>query len=154
MSLSEGSSSAGASSQNVARKSSNYLSQSQIHRIIKWKRDVEIECQLKNNDNLVLPKIPASRKIKKILAVTRQFGQGELMFVVLWKDTSEADLVLASEANLKWPQAVIRFYEKRIKFHRVRENQPLGDKSTGGKVEQNKQIVAPCKYFRARFLQL
>ena len=44
------------------------------------------------------------------------------MFVILWQNSSEADLVLASEANRKFPQDVIKFYEKRIKIHKVHSN--------------------------------
>lgn len=53
-----------------------------------------------------------------------------LIFFLSRKDTDEADLVLAKEANVKCPQIVIAFYEERLTWHAYPEDAENKEKET------------------------
>ncbi|XP_072703235.1 LOW QUALITY PROTEIN: chromobox protein homolog 5 [Ciconia boyciana] len=88
----------------------------------------DVKAKKKRESNDIARGFERGLEPEKIIGATDSCG--DLMFLMKWKDTDEADLVLAKEANLKCPQIVIAFYEERLTWHAYPEDTDSKERET------------------------
>ncbi|XP_030637927.1 chromobox protein homolog 3b isoform X1 [Chanos chanos] len=67
------------------------------------------------------PSRPSLSEPERIIGSTDR--QGELMFLVKWKDVDQLALLSAKEASTRCPEMVIAFYEDKLAWHGEEEQQ-------------------------------
>jgi hypothetical protein len=71
--------------------------------------------KINNNKNISLDDYNFKKKIPERIFGSK-YSDSELKFLIKWKDTNDAELVLAEIAYVKWPDIVISFYQSKIKW--------------------------------------
>lgn len=78
-------------------------------------QDIVEEDKIEKRKNICEDNRPRgfARGLKPDKIVGATDATGELMFLMMWKDCSEADLVPARQANANCPEIVINYYESK-----------------------------------------
>ncbi|KAF7273787.1 hypothetical protein GWI33_013515 [Rhynchophorus ferrugineus] len=91
--------------ENESRKRQNSTTQENDSKLPKKKKADEKKC------------VGFDRGLEPDTIIGATDSPGQLMFLMKWHGTDEADLVPAKQANIKCPQVVIKFYEGRLRWH-------------------------------------